>query len=200
MAAIENATRRLSLADYDAMIRDGQFRGDERLELLDGLLVKKKTKGFRHVAITHRLFLSLIRSLPGEWHARKEDPVDLPGGPIEGAPSRPEPDVAVVKGPEGCFDNGYPSAGDLVLVVEVASDSRSLALDREGLARYAWNRVAVVWIVNLAASVIEVYSDPTGPVEFPVYEQNAVKRAGDSIVVRLDGEREITLDVAALLA
>ena len=87
-----------------------------------------------------------------------------------------------------------------MLVVEVASDSRSLALDREGLARYAWNGVAVVWIVNLAASVIEVYSDPTGPVEFPVYEQNAVKRAGDSIVVRLDGEREITLDVAALLA
>ena len=101
MATIENATQRLSLADYDAMIREGRFRGDERLELLDGLLVKKLTKEFRHVAIANRLDRILLRSLPGEWHVRKEDPVDLPGGPIEGAPSRPEPDVAVVKGPEG---------------------------------------------------------------------------------------------------
>ncbi len=129
-----------------------------------------------------------------------EAPVDLPLGPIQQAPSRPEPDVMVLKGPDGTFDHSYPQPADVVLVVEVSSDSRRLREDREGLTRYAYNGIPCVWIVNLAANVIEIYSKPTSPETGAVYEKNEIKHPGETITVSLDGVADIVLDVAALLA
>ena len=192
--------KRLSLADYDEMIRDGRLGKDDKVELLDGLLVKKMTKGFRHVAITRRISKLLDRRLPADWTAFKEDPVVLPFGPVENAPSRPEPDVAVVQGSDDDYAERYPLPGDMVLAVEVASNAQMLARDRNGLARYAFNNIPCVWIVNLAANVIEVYTRPTGPGVDPVYEDNAVKRPGETITVPLGGGNDVNLDVGELLA
>ncbi len=192
--------RRLSLAEYDEMIREGRFGRDDRFELLDGLLVKKMIKGPRHLAITHRLYNALLRSLPGAWHSRMEAPVGLPTGPEQGAPSRPEPDILVLKGVEGTFDDRHPLPDEIALAVEVASDRRRLLEDRKGLTRYAFNNIPSVWIVNLSANVIEVYTNPTGPVEDAIYEGITVKHPGETIAVPLGGGEDVNLDVGALLA
>ena len=195
---------RLVLTDDDELEAEGEvrFSDEERVwvAVVDWGAVKSTTKGLRHVAVAHRLFVCLLRGLPEGWHPRKEDPIELPGGPEAGAPSRPEPDVVVLRGPDGTFDARYPLPGDVAPVVEVASDPRVLKRDREGLARYAWNGVARVWVVNLGAGVIEVYTRPTGPVDDPVYAENLVKRPGDRIEVPLAGGDDLILDVAALLA
>ena len=192
--------KRLSLADYDEMIRDGRFSRDDRFELLDGILVKKMTKGPRHVAITHRIDRALLRSLPVAWHSRMEAPVGLPTGPEQNAPSRPEPDVIVLKGVVGTFDERHPLPDDLALVVEIASDGRRVSEDRKGLARYAFNKIPCVWIVNLAANAIEVYTNPTGPGENAVYQGMAFKHPGETITVPLGGGEDVILDVGELLA
>ena len=192
--------KRISLDEYKKMAEDGVLGPDDRTELLDGLLVKKMTKGLRHVAITHRLFRTLLVGLPGAWHARKEDPIELPGGPEQNAPSVPEPDLVVLKGGDGAFDSRYPTPDDIALAVEVATDGRMLSRDRAGLARYAWNRIPCVWIVNLAAGVIEVYTNPTGAETEPVYQSHEVKRPDETIKVPLGGDHDMTLDVGQLLA
>src|SRR4051794_3860735 len=88
---------RITLDVYRSMGELGLLSPDDRVELLDGLLVKKMTKGPRHVTATHRLMRSFHSNLPPGWCARQEAPLELPGGP--GRPdSAPEPDVAVVAG------------------------------------------------------------------------------------------------------
>ncbi len=191
--------KRLTLAEYDAMVRDGRFSSEERHELLDGLLVKTMTKGPRHIAISHRIYNSLLRNLPGAWHPRIEAVAGLPTGPVQDAPSRPEPDVMILKGVEGTFDDRHPMPEEIALVVEVSSDRRRLFEDRKGLTRYAYNHIPCVWIVNLVANLIEIYTNPTGPGDDAVYEGISVRRPGERITEPLEAGQDIDLDVSALL-
>ena len=156
-------------------------------------------KGPRHVAVAHRIFKALIRNLPASWDTRMEAPVMLPGGPEENAPSMPEPDVTVLRGPEALFDTVRPGPDDLALAVEVASERRRLSEDRKGLTRYAWNGVVCVWIVDLEANSIEVYTRPTGPGEAARYQSLDVRRPGQTITVRLDDGNGVDLDVGEFL-
>lgn len=194
------ALHRFSLKDYARMSRYGLLTKDDRVELLDGLVVKKMNKGPRHVTVTHRIFLTLNDRLPAGWHPRQESPIELPGGPVAGATSSPEPDVTVVRGPFGCYGARHPSPDEVALAVEVAGDARMLAKDRKGLARLAWNRIPVVWIVNLPRDTIEVSTDPTGPCELPEYQARIVLKPGDPISVALGEAPAIVLDVRQLLA
>src|SRR4051812_24056322 len=123
MATAETVTpaqepaRRISLEEYEAMARDGKFGPDDKLELLDGILVWKMVKRPWQVDLCYRILMTLSRNLPAGWHARSEAPVVLPGGPEENAPSMPEPDVTVRIGPEGTFKNEHPHPADVALVV-----------------------------------------------------------------------------------
>jgi len=119
---------------------------------------------------------------------------------VQGAPSCPEPDVTVMRGSDGSINDRYPLPDDLALVVEVASNAQMLARDRAGLDRYAFNNIRCVWIVNLRANMIEVYTRPSGPVEYSIYEEIDIKSPGEMIQVPLDGPGEVNLDVAELLA
>lgn len=190
---------RFSLKDYARMCRLGLLSKDDRVELLDGLVVKKMTKGPRHVTVTHRIFATLNERLPVGWHPRMEAPVELPTGPKAGAPSSPEPDVTAVRGLFGCYSARHPGPEDVALAVEVAGDPRMLAKDRKGLPRYAWNRIPVVWIVNLPRDTIEVYTEPTGPCELPEYQAMIVLKPGDPITVTLGEAPAVVLDVRQLL-
>jgi Uma2 family endonuclease len=204
MSTTVPGVRRLSLDEYDAMLRDGRLGSGEPMELLDGILVPKMSKKPRHAAVTRRIYRLIREMLPPGFSAMKEDPVRLPVEGREGGGSEPEPDVAVLKGPETEFESRHPNPGEVHLVVEVSSEPRRLREDREGLARYARNGISQVWIVNLPANVIEVYSGPSGPHD-EVYETITVVRPGDTLALDLgardDGGRlEIRLAVADLLA
>jgi Uma2 family endonuclease len=198
------AAQRLSLEEYEALVREGRLESGPAVELLDGLLVTKMSKNPRHAAATRRIYGLLRELLPAGFTAFKEDPVRLPVEGRQGGGSEPEPDVVVVAGEESNFEVRHPDPGEVRLIVEVSSDARRLREDREGLARYARNRIAQVWIVNLPAGVVEIYTQPSGPGD-EVYEINAVARPGDVLTLDLgaghDGGRvEIRLAVVELLA
>lgn len=83
----------------------------------------------------------------------------------------------------------HPGAAEVGLVVEV-SDA-SLSADRNRKKRvYARGGVPVYWIVNLVSDRVEVYSQPSGPAESPVYEHRQDYAIGEAIPVVLD-TREI---------
>jgi len=183
---------RLSLETYERMGELGLFRRSDRVELLDGLLVNKMTRGPRHVTATIKVLKAVDAILPPGWTPRKEDPLKLPG--VAGAPdSAPEPDVAVVRGDVNTYATRHPGAADVALVIEVADSS--LADDRLGLRRYATAGIPVAWIVNLVDETVEVHTTPSGP----TYAHREVKGVDDALAVWLDGRECGRIAVADIL-
>ncbi|HEX8199123.1 MAG TPA: Uma2 family endonuclease [Isosphaeraceae bacterium] len=146
---------RLNIRQFERMIDAGIFPDGVRVELLGGVLVEKMTKNDPHDFSVGRLGKLLRTILPGDWIVREEKSVTL------GRSWRPEPDLAVIRGPDDLYRQRSPQSRDIGLVVEVADVS--YAKDRGAKWRgYAEARVRVYWIVHLAKRQVEVYSDPKG--------------------------------------
>jgi Uma2 family endonuclease len=176
---------RLSLDVYSELGELGLLLPDDRVELLDGLLVKKMTKGPQHSTAAHRLFVRFLSSLPVGWFPRMEQPIELPGGPA--GDSAPEPDIAVVAGVFEDYATRHPGPADVVLIVEVAADSQALRRDHQGLKRYAWARIPAVWIVNRTNNKVEVYTEPSGKRQNPSYGKCEVKKPGEIVAPAIGG-------------
>jgi Putative restriction endonuclease len=78
-------TRRWTRVEYERLIDYGVFRGDEHLELLDGLLVVREPQGSRHSAAVAALCQVLARAFGGGFHVRPQLPLALDDA------SEPEP-------------------------------------------------------------------------------------------------------------
>ena len=178
---------RMPLELYHAIAEHGLLTPRDKVVLLDGLLVKKMTRGAPHVTATQRLINALIDLANEGWYARKEDPIILADGP-DGHDSEPEPDVAVVRGRLEDYETRHPRGADVLLVAEVSSSS--VNEDRKGMARYAHAAIPVAWLVNLLDRNVEVYTSPTGPAESAHYFVMTVYGPDDQIPVMIDG-REV---------
>lgn len=142
---------RIPRTKYERMVKAGAFDSDDRIELLDGLLVVSEPQGSLHAAAVSAVRAALAKAFGTGFDVRVGSPVALDDT------SEPEPDVAVVPGRPWDYRKGHPSKP--VLVVEVAETS--LARDRllkGGL--YARAGITDYWIVNLLDEVLEVYRQP----------------------------------------
>jgi Uma2 family endonuclease len=147
---------RLNVDQYEAMIKAGVFTKHDRLELIEGLLVAKMTKGTKHSTASERCRRVIERSLLPGWHVRTEKPVRVPG-----RVSEPEPDVSVVRGDVDDYEGRNPDPDDVALVVEVGESS--IVADQTEMVRvYGGGGIPVYWIVNLVDRQLEVYTSPTG--------------------------------------
>lgn len=174
---------RLSVAQYEAMVESGVLTKHDRLELIEGHLVQKMTKGMRRCVAADCFQQALQAVLPSGWFVRVEKPVRFPG-----RMSLPEPDLSVVRGKPRDYLNDQPGPADVALVVEV-SDS-SLAADRALAATYLGGGVPEYWLLNLAEEVLEVHR-PGQPVR--------VLGTKDAIDLVLDGAAAGRIAVADLL-
>ncbi len=174
---------RLTVEQFLKMIDAGIFSDGSHVELLGGILVNKMTKHDPHDFAVDNLSAILGRLLPDGWIARQEKSVVL------GKHWRPEPDIAVARGPRERYRGQAPQAEDLALVVEVADSS--YAADRGAKwRRYAACRVPAYWIVNIDARSIEVYTDPVGEGRDAQYRASRSFGIDDEIPVTIDG-REV---------
>lgn len=140
--------RPLRRAEYDKLVDLGAFE-DERIELLDGVLVPMSPIGPPHSSAVQKLTELLILALTGRASVRPQLPFaasDL---------SEPEPDLMVA--PRSDYDTAHPD--EALLLIEVAESS--LKKDRGVKKRiYAERGVPEYWIVNLVDRCIEVYTEP----------------------------------------
>ncbi len=185
---------RISLDLYNRMGELGLLSPSDRVELLDGLLVNKMTKGPRHSFAVIAAQDLLKDRLPAGYHYRTETPVELRRGP--GGDSAPEPDLSVVRGTKHEYRDRNPVAADVLLFIEVADSS--LADDRKGLRRCAWFGIPTTWIINLRAGTVEVYTGPSGPSNDPGYANKVTRTIGESLDVTLDDRVVEGLAVAEL--
>jgi Uma2 family endonuclease len=149
------ARRRLTADEYERMGAAGILGPDERLELIEGEIVRMSPIGSRHAACVKRLNAALTRLLGERAVVGIQDPVRL--GPYW----EPEPDGAVLRRREDYYATGHPSPADVLLLVEVADDS--LAYDRDvKLPEYARCGIPEAWLVDVNAECIVQYTQP-GP-------------------------------------
>ncbi|MGL6094962.1 MAG: Uma2 family endonuclease, partial [Fimbriiglobus sp.] len=143
---------RLTLEQYHRMGDLGILTPEDRVELLDGILVNKPMKKSPHRIATTKLRKVFTMMLPAGWDFQLRDPITLDD-------CEPEPDLAVIRGDSEDYTIGHPTPKDVPLVVEVAESS--LGRDREWKRRiYARNRIPAYWIVNLVENTVEVFTDP----------------------------------------
>jgi len=174
------------------MIGAGVFPDGVRVELLGGVLVCKMTKNDPHDFCVGELGSLLSRLLEPSWVAREEKSVVL------GKFWRPEPDVAIVRGPRDRYRSAAPRIADLGLLIEVADVS--YAKDR-GLKwrRHASVGVGHYWIVNLKQKRIEVYGQPEGRGKAAGFKEVALYGPEDEVPVILEGQERGRIAVRDVL-
>jgi len=177
------------------MIKAGIVHEGAPIELIDGVLIHKdrSASGEDPMSIgkEHSLVVSLLGELDADLaqrgcHMRTQNPLSLPPH------DEPEPDGAILRGRPRAYTDRVPGAADAGSVIEVADSS--LAYDRKTkLALYARAGIPQYVIVNLGGRCIEIYEQPSLDGS---YQQIAVRRAGETVALRLaDDERlEILAD------
>ena len=177
--------RPISVDEYHRMIDAGILDEDEKVQLIDGMLVAMTPQGRAHAFVIQRLNRLLARALGDEFEVLTQLPLTL------GNDSEPEPDLAVVRAQDAASRTHHPATA--LLVIEVSGDS--LRFDRRTKAAlYARTGIPEYWIVNLDDATIEVRSDPdttTG-----AYRETRVARRGETLTAA--AVPGVQVDVASL--
>jgi Uma2 family endonuclease len=176
---------RMTIDEYE---RIGGMLDDDRIELIDGYLVKKMSKNPPHIWAVKTTLKILAGLLPPGWTWRKEDPVRIPDF------DEPEPDLAIVRGSDDDYKVRIPGPADVALVIE--SSETTLARDQgPKLSNYAKAGIPVYWIVNLVDNQVEVYSSPS-PDGYKVHHDF---KPGQDVPVVIDGVEVGRIAVADIL-
>ena len=182
---------RVSVEQYDEMVRKGILTDGDPFELLEGWSVRKMTTNPAHNFVIQHL-RDLMDALSLQGYAISTQ------GPIATSDSEPEPDLSIARGSRSLYSDKHPGLGEMSLVVEVAESS--LKRDRTWKKRiYARAGIPVYWIVNLVKDQIEVFTDPTGAVKKPDYRQTQVFQRESLVPVIVDDVTRGELAVNAIL-
>ena len=163
-------TRRpFNVDEYYAMVEAGILAEDDRVELLDGEIVAMAPIGINHASCVDRLTHLLVSRFGERAIVRVQNPVRL------GKHTELQPDLMLLKWRGDAYAMNHPGPEDVLLLIEVSDTS--VDLDRTvKLPLYARSGIREVWIVNLPAQSVEVYSEPAG------------SEYGRSTVVGMDGD------------
>ena len=144
-------TRRLRRVEYEYLVERGLFEPDDRIELIDGLMVVREPQSAPHLVAVQLTQRALQHAFGNGWNVRPAGPVALDDD------SEPEPDLAVVPGDPRDYAGGHPVRPALVAEVSLTR----LAFDREYKSSlYARAAIVDYWIVNLVDRVLEVRRHP----------------------------------------
>jgi Uma2 family endonuclease len=168
---------------YLALVEAGVLGPEDKVELLEGVIVAVAPQGSRHAAAVARANYALMKVAGDRAHVRPQLPL------VAGEKSVPEPELALVAGPVSVSDRGHPRAA--LLVVEVAESS--VAADRLTKSRiYAAAGIPEYWIVNLRDDRVEISRDPDA--RSRCYLEQRLARRGDVIELAALAGARIAVD------
>jgi Uma2 family endonuclease len=146
--------RLFTVEEYDRMIEAGILGEDERVELLEGRIIKMSPKGILHAAVNDHAGECFRKHLSNRVIIRIQNPIRL-------ETSEPEPDVVLAIPQEKEYFDHHPIPADILLVMEIADSS--VNFDRNYKSRlYGAAGIIQYCIINLQANELEDYRDP-GP-------------------------------------
>ena len=182
--------RRFTLDEYHQLIEIGFFDEDERIELLEGVLVQKSPNYSSHIRAVVRL-----QRVFATFFARKDVEVRMQGPvSIPELMTEPEPDLVISRESGSVLDERHPYPADILLLMEV-SDS-SLAYDRSRKQTiYAQAGITEYWIWNLVDGHLEVYREPHAPeTGNATYQTKLTCQRGDSVAPLAFPDFEVAVD------
>ena len=146
---------RFTINQYYAMAEAGILTADDRVELIDGVIIAMAPMAGPHIGGINRFTRILPVAVGQRAIVQVQCPVRLDDG------TEPLPDVALLKERADFYDSGPAGPADVLLLIEVADSSADY--DRyEKLPRYARAGIPEVWIAVLPERMVEVHTEPTG--------------------------------------
>jgi len=147
-------TRRWTVVEYHQMGEAGILAPDERVELIDGEIIQMTPIGPAHVSIVNLLDRRLQAVVGDHAIVSTQNPFVLDNH------SEPQPDLALLRPRDDWYRQALPTTSDILLVIEVADSS--LDYDRkEKIPRYAQHSIPEAWLVDVSASSLTIFADPT---------------------------------------
>jgi len=181
---LAKAKRKMFTTDeYHYMIEAGVLREDDRLELIQGEIFEMAAIGSYHASCVGRLTRLFSANFSEDVIVWVQNPVCIKQH------SEPEPDVSLLKPRSDFYAGRHPEPKDVMLIVEVADTS--LEDDRDmKIPLYAKAGIREVWIVNLKASCVEVYTNPLSG----EYRNVRIFRKGSVLSPGIFPDTEINVD------
>lgn len=173
--------RYFNVGEYYQMARAGILSEDDRVELIEGEVVKMSPIGSRHAACVKRLIALLSREVGEVCIIGAQDPIRL------SEYSEPQPDITLLKPREDFYSSEHPAAEDVLLLIEVSETSAEYDLEVK-LPLYAAAGIPEVWLIDLEKELLEVHSRPAGE----QYRTTERAKRGDSIRLHTVPRLEIT--------
>jgi Uma2 family endonuclease len=183
MTQVAPVESRYTTEAYFDLVTAGIMRPDDRVELLEGVIVAVAPHNPPHAAATSLVDRALRETIGRRAAIRVQLPL------VTGPHSAPEPDVSVVPGRESDYYDTHPTTA--LLVVEVADSS--LLQDRlTKAAIYAAAGIPEYWLVNLRDHCVEVFRAPDPATRR--YTEKRVAHRGDrlSLLVMADANVAVT--------
>ncbi len=147
MSAVLEPVHRLSVDDVFKMMEAGVLSGEDRVELVDGILTDIATPGGQHSGAVAWLNEHFTRAATSRWEVRVQDVLFVPSGFLS-------PDLMLVPRESARIERAFA-----MLVVEVSHTTRRR--DEAKVALYAAARVPEYWRVDIEAAEVVVRRDPT---------------------------------------
>lgn len=144
---------KLNVHAYHRLGEAGILGEDDRVELIEGEVVAKSPIGAAHTGAVMALTRLLVLAVGDRAHVSPQGAIRLD------ANSEPQPDIALLRPRADQYRSELPTPADILLLAEVAEGS--LRFDRlVKLPLYARHGIPVVWILDLAAGLVEIHSEP----------------------------------------
>ena len=155
MTTVDSAPRLITVEDFDKMIAADIFADDERVELVEGVLVSyAPPQGDEHAYAVWQFPEAIRARLGMRAILRMQSPV------IVSKLSVLEPDLVLLRVREDRYHR-RPLPADVHAVVEIAVSS--LPRDRsEKLRLYAEAGIPEYWVVDVVGRRIETFREPAG--------------------------------------
>jgi len=178
--AQDAAFRPLRTVEYEQLVELGYFR-NERLELLEGSLVRMNPQRAPHAAVAQNLTRLFTLALAPQ--ALADIRVQLPFAATDD--SMPEPDLAIV--PVQSYQEAHPRTASLI--VEVSDTTLEYDQTKKQMF-YATSGVPEYWVVDVGEQAVIRYLQP----EAGVY--SSVTQLDRTMQIHMDEFREIPFSVA----
>jgi Uma2 family endonuclease len=147
-------TRKLFTTDeYYRMAEVGILKPDDRVELIEGEIIRMSPIGTRHAGCVNRATDLFTLNFRGRAIVTVQNPAHL------NEYNEPQPDLLLLKPREDYYSSKHPTAEDTLLLLEVADTSLGFDL-KVKIPIYAAMGILEVWVADLRNNVIRVFRNP----------------------------------------
>jgi len=175
--------RWFNVDEYYRMTDAGILSPDDRVELIEGEVIRMSPIGTHHAACVRRINAYVSQTAGRLTIVSVQNPVHLNDF------SEPQPDIALLKPRDDFYASRHPGPEDVLLIVEVADTSASY--DRAvKIPLYAQAGIPEAWLADLPADFVGVFANPVNG----RYQDVREARRGETLTLNSLPEIKVRID------